>query len=232
VAVSSASGMPNVAPASLATAFGAGLAPQTESAAEPYPTTLGGISLQVVDSTGMVRTAPLLYVSPEQINFQIPAECGAGATTYRIVNGSGDGMSAGGRMQIVAPTLFTANGAGTGVVAATATRRVLPTNINSPVAVFTCPQGPGSCVSVPIDPGLDAPVTVTLYASGLEGPSSDSAVTLTIGGQPVPIESISQSNGIDLVKFGGLLALRGSGEVEVVLSVDGKSSNNAKIDIQ
>jgi Uncharacterized protein conserved in bacteria (DUF2252) len=73
VSVSSASGMPNLAPGSLATAFGNNLAPRTETGTAPYPTSLGGISFQVVDSTGAVRLAPMLYVSPTQINYLVPA---------------------------------------------------------------------------------------------------------------------------------------------------------------
>src|SRR5579862_3821335 len=63
VVVSAASAMPNVAADSLAAALGQGLAAQTATGTAPYPTALGGISLQVVDAAGAVRMAPLLYVS-------------------------------------------------------------------------------------------------------------------------------------------------------------------------
>src|SRR5579863_5018243 len=50
VVVSAASAMPNVAPDSLASVLGQNLAAQTATGTAPYPTSLGGISLQVVDS--------------------------------------------------------------------------------------------------------------------------------------------------------------------------------------
>lgn len=237
VSVSSASLMPNVAPDSLATAFGSNLAPRTETGAAPYPTSLGGISLQVVDSAGAVRLAQLLYVSPSQINYLIPAGTALGTATVNIVNGTGNVLSGTSQIQVVAPALFTANGDGQGVVAATAYRMVAPSGPPFPVQVYQCGPTPGSCVSVPINLGVDTPVFVTLYATGLRGRSSDGAVTVTIGGQAVPVRSISADDdagpqaGIDEVVVGLVLSLRGAGEVDVVLSVDGKSSNAGKINI-
>jgi hypothetical protein len=64
VSVCAASGMPNLAAESLAVAFGSNLASDTESARAPYPMSLDGITLHVVDSAGAGRVAQLLYVSP------------------------------------------------------------------------------------------------------------------------------------------------------------------------
>jgi uncharacterized protein (TIGR03437 family) len=238
VCVSSASGMPNLAADSLATAFGANIGVQTAAATAPYPTSLGGVSFQVVDSAGQMRLAPLLYVSRTQINYLVPAGTAAGTATMSIVNGSGNMPKSTATIQTAAPALFTANGDGKGVVAATAYRTVIPTHITSPVQVFQCGTTPGSCVSVPIDVGVDAPVTVNLFATGLRGRSSDSAVKVTINGQDVPVSSITSVDdtdtmaGVDQVAVPLILSLRGSGEVDVVLSVDGKSSNTARINIQ
>jgi uncharacterized protein (TIGR03437 family) len=238
VNVSSASAMPNIAPDSLATALGSSLAASTETGTAPYPTSLGGISLQVVDGNGVVRLAQLLYVSPTQINYLIPADTPTGLATTNIINGTGSILSSTAQIQTVAPALFTANGDGKGVVAATAFRTAIPTTMTFPVPVFQCGSAPGSCVAVPIDPGLDRPVTIDFYATGLRRRSSDSAVTLTINGQAVPIRSITSpddttaSAGVDIVEVGLSLSLRGSGEVDVVLAVDGASSNVARINIQ
>ncbi len=238
VAVSAASGRPEVAPGSLATLFGASLATQTVAGQAPYPTSLGGISLQIVDSAGTPEAAQLLYVSPDQINFVVPPAAAIGVAAIHIVNGTGMAPSGSMQVQNAAPGLFTANGNGMGVVAATAYRTLIPTSITSPVMVFQCGAQPGSCVSVPIDPGIDTPVTVTLYATGLRNRSSDSAVMLTIGSTSIPIRSISSPDdssalaGIDLMTFPVLLNLRGSGEVDVVLTVDGVESNHGRINIQ
>jgi uncharacterized protein (TIGR03437 family) len=232
VSVSAASGMPNLAPESLATAFGSNLASTTETGAAPYPTSLGGISLQIVDSAGASRPAQLLYVSPSQINYLVPPGTAAGTATANITNSSGNALSGAMQIQTVAPALFTANRTGEGVVAATAYRTVIPSTLASPVPVYICLDAPGSCVSVPIDLGVDTPIYVTLYATGLRGRSSDSAVTVTVGGQSMPVRSISAvDSGIDQVLIGLNLSLRGSGEVDVTIGVDGKVSNTGRINV-
>jgi uncharacterized protein (TIGR03437 family) len=237
VNVSSASGMPNLAPDSLATALGSNLAATTESGTAPYPPTLGGITLQVVDSTGNMRLAPLLMVSSSRIDYLIPAGTAPGLATMNIVDATGNMLNSTAPILPVAPGLFTANGDGHGVVAATA-YRLVDLIIRGPVTVYQCGDTPGSCVGVPIDVGLDAPVYVTLRATGLRGRSSDGALTVTIAGQAVPVQSISSADdsgpdaGIDEVLIGLPLSLRGSGEVRVVISVDGTSSNHGTINIK
>jgi uncharacterized protein (TIGR03437 family) len=238
VSVSAASGMPVLAPESLASAFGANLAAQTETGTAPYPTSLGGVSLQVIDSAGASRLAQLLYVSPSQINYVVPAGTAAGTAQTNIVNGSDNAPGGVMEIQTVAPGLFTANWSGQGVVAATAYRTFIPTTLATPVPVFQCGDTPGSCVSVPIQLGVDTPIFVTLYATGLRGRSSDSAVTVTIGEQSMPVRSISAGDsstplaGIDQVTIGLNLSLRGSGEVDVTIGVDGKTSNAGRINVQ
>src|ERR1700734_1865237 len=60
---------PRVAPGSLASVFGTGLANATDSASGlPLTTSLGGTSVSVAGTL-----APLLYVSATQINFQVPS---------------------------------------------------------------------------------------------------------------------------------------------------------------
>ena len=73
--VSSATGFWPVSAGSFVSAYGVNLAPQVEAAgASPYPTTLGGIRLHVsYRSQPNDILAPLLYVSPTQINYILPA---------------------------------------------------------------------------------------------------------------------------------------------------------------
>lgn len=236
--VSAASGAPSIAPSSLAALFGTNLASRTEMGSAPYGTNLGGIGLQIVDSAGKSEAMRLLYVSSQQINFLVPSDIAAGTATINIINGTGNVLSGTASIERVAPALFTANATGQGVVAASAFATAIPTTITAPVPVFQCGTAPGSCVSVPIDPGVDRPVTITLYATGLRSRSSDSAVKLTIGSLDVPIQSITADNdqgplaGVDEVAFGLGLNLRGIGEVDIYLTVDGIQSNHARINIK
>jgi uncharacterized protein (TIGR03437 family) len=237
VSVSSASGLPNLAADSLATVFGSSLAQTTETGAAPYPTSLGGISLQVVDKNGVLRLAQLLYVSSSQINYLIPAGTAPGLTTTNIVDVAGNILSSTAQIQSVAPGLFTANGNGQGVVSATAYRLVDLVR-SAPVIVYQCLDVPGTCLSVPINLGVDSPVFVTFYTTGLRGRSSDAAVSVSIGGQSVAVRSITSGDdssvaaGLDAILVGLPLSLRGRGEVDVVILVDGTSSNQGTINIQ
>jgi uncharacterized protein (TIGR03437 family) len=69
-----------VAPGSLAAYYGASLAPSAMAASTvPLPTTLNGTSVSV---NGII--AALLYVSPGQINFQVPYEISPGTATVIV----------------------------------------------------------------------------------------------------------------------------------------------------
>ncbi len=82
---STCDGSYTLAPDSLAAAYGSGLAPTTASAtALPLPLALLGESVTVTDSAGVSRTAPLLYVSPTQINYQVPTGTAAGTATVTV----------------------------------------------------------------------------------------------------------------------------------------------------
>jgi uncharacterized protein (TIGR03437 family) len=221
-----------VAPQSLATAIGMNLAMQSAAAvATPWPTTLGGVTIQVTDSASVSRAAGLLFVSSSQINFEIPAGTAPGAAMVLINNGISQ-TSAAIQIQKVAPGLFEINNLG--VAAATAIRLVLATNSQAPVTVFQCVDTPGSCRLVPIDPGVDAPVYLSFYGTGISGRSSLANVTVTIGSVTVPALYAgpqSQFPGLDQVNVPLPLSLHGAGVVNVTVTVDGVTSNPVQIDI-
>src|SRR5580658_8307417 len=74
-----------VSPGSLVSIFGTNLAPQTTAAsAIPLPQSLAGVSVQIDNIA-----APLLYVSANQINAQIPWEVAASGSVSVIVTNNG-----------------------------------------------------------------------------------------------------------------------------------------------
>jgi uncharacterized protein (TIGR03437 family) len=219
-----------VAPDSLASLYGANLAPGVAQAAlQPLPLALGGVTLSVTDAAGATRTAPLVYVSPVQINFVVPDGTAPGLATLVV---SGQTFTA--AVQPVAPTLFSMNGAGSGVAAATGIR-VQAANpvLQSSVPVFQCAGS--SCVSVPIALGADTPVYVSFYGTGIRNRSSLANVAMTINGISVPGLYAGPApgfTGLDQVNAGLVLSLRGSGESNVVLTVDGLAANTVTINVQ
>jgi uncharacterized protein (TIGR03437 family) len=199
----------------------------------PLPTELAGVSVQVADSNGGVHLAPLYRVSPTAIEYMLPAATAAGTATVTLLYGGvpSDAMTQA-QVQTVAPALFSANGDGQGAAEASAVRMVIPTRFQSPVTVFQCGDQPGSCTAVPIDPGVDAPVTLTFYGTGIRGAQT---LTATIGGADSQVTFAGPDPtrpGVDEVIVPLSLALRGKGLVDVVVTADGAVSNAVQINIQ
>jgi uncharacterized protein (TIGR03437 family) len=101
-----ASGESKGAPGMLLSVFGAGLAGTAQSvSASPLPFSAGSVTATVNN-----LAAPLLYVSPNQVNLQIPYEVGAGPAVLGIDN---NGQVAGFQFQVApsAPAIY-ADGSG------------------------------------------------------------------------------------------------------------------------
>ena len=108
--VNAASYENSLAPGTWAAAFGTQLSPSTaKAAAVPLPYSLAGVSVTV----GGVN-APLLFVSPGQVNFLIPFEAPVGAKVPVVVT-TGEGGSSTTNLMLGrnAPAIFTRNSQGT-----------------------------------------------------------------------------------------------------------------------
>jgi uncharacterized protein (TIGR03437 family) len=214
----------------IASIFGKTLASTTatNTSTQP-PTTLGGDTVMVKDSAGTDRASPLFFVSPGQINIQIPLGSANGSANIRVLNGT----------QVVATTTITLTSTAPGLffvgantAAATAARYI---NGQAPTAVtvFQCSDAL-HCPTVPIDltPGA---VYVSLYATGLHYVTASNVVSCTIGGVTVPVLYAGDQGtypGLDQVNVQLIQALAGLGEVDVVLTVDGVASNAVRINIR
>ena len=231
---SAASPSAAISPASLVSLFGQNLAATTAQASSlPLPTSLGGITLTVTDSAGVAQNARLHYVSPGQINFLLPDNVAGGSATFAVAGGSAP-MSFTGEVLPVAPALFSMSGTGAGVAAALAVAvQAANPQVQSPVPVFQC--GATGCASVPIALGVDRPVYVSFYGTGIRNRSSQANVTVTINGTSLPVLYAGPAPnfaGLDQVNVALPLALRGSGESRVFLTMDGQTSNTVTINIQ
>src|SRR5262249_42535765 len=153
--VSAASFNGPLAPESIVALFGLALADSTRVAdSVPLPTRLNGVEIKVRGINAVERSASLFFVSPEQINFQVPAGTALGnATVFVSFNGltvpSGSVQIAG-----VAPGLSAANAKGQGVAAAVALRlKAEGTKSYEPVTQFD--QAQNKFAPVPIDLGAE-----------------------------------------------------------------------------
>ncbi|MGA3242564.1 MAG: hypothetical protein ABSG03_40495 [Bryobacteraceae bacterium] len=91
-----------IAPGSVASLFGGNLAAGTAVApASPLPQTLGGVSVMLGE-----RLLPLFFVSPSQMNFQLPADVQPGAATLTVVSAGTANVTATFTVVQDAPGLF------------------------------------------------------------------------------------------------------------------------------
>jgi uncharacterized protein (TIGR03437 family) len=104
---------PPIAPGGLATIFGTDLADTTLAAEDPLPTELGGVRVKFDG-----YEAPLFYVSPTQINVQVPLELTGYSTSVSVEKATPDGtvVSAAVPAGLAdgAPGILTQNGTGEG----------------------------------------------------------------------------------------------------------------------
>ncbi|MGH9834598.1 MAG: hypothetical protein ACRD9Y_16400 [Blastocatellia bacterium] len=232
--VSAASFSPEgLASEAIVAAFGANLAPEVQVAtAIPLPTSLAGTSVIVRDSAGIERLAPLFFVSPAQVNYQIPPGTTIGSAMVTIANSGGAVSASTGVIVRVGPGLFVANGNGQGVAAAVAVRvKADGSQSFEPVATFD--QAQNRFVPVPIDlgPPTDT-VVLVLFGTGLRNRSAQSAVNVKLGGVDAAVQYASAAPGfvgLDQVNVVAPRALAGRGEIDVALTADGRAANMLRL---
>ena len=222
------------APAAIMSLFGTGLAEGTETAATtPLPTTLAGTNVTVTDSEGVSSMAELFFVSGGQINFLIPEGTSLGLATVTVTREDGISGTITVELEAVGPALFSANADGMGVAAAVAVTADA-TGSSTIQSVVQCHTALVGCGALPLDLGSEGDqVFLVLFGTGIRGRSSLSAVSATVGGEDVPVLFAGPQGGfvgLDQVNLGPLpRSLIGRGEVEIVLTVDGKEANTVTV---
>jgi len=235
VSAASFSGPP-LASESIVAAFGLGLATTTQAATTlPLPTSLAGTTVKVKDSAGTERLAPLFFVSPNQVNYQIPPGTAAGTATITITSEAGAVSTGTAQIAAAAPSLFTANASGQGVAAAVALRvKADGSQSYEPVAQFDAAQN--KYVSRPIDLGPETDqVYLLLFGTGIRYRSTLSAVSARIGTIDAPALYAGAQGGfvgLDQVNVRLPRSLIGQGEIDLVLAVDGQNANMVRVNIQ
>ena|GEM_PF-1139661 len=212
---------------SLASLFGVQIASRDQLAVNlPLPLQLAGRRVQVTDSQSVRREAKLLFVSPSQINFLVPADVAEGTARIDVVDGFRIPLASG-RTQIrrVAPALFSADASGSGVAAALwvetderGRQTVAP--------AFACESG--RCVERRLRSSAGA--ALVLFGSGIRGRAELSAVRVLFGSRPGRVlyaGDQSQFEGLDQINVEPPPDLAGA--VDVVVQIDGLTSNAVRV---
>lgn len=220
-----------LAPDSLAVALGTNLSLYPLLATGAPPLTLNGTVVKVKDSQCVERFAPLFFVAPTQVNYLVPAGTATGAATVTVFNEAGAVSVGTVQINQVAPSLFTANSDGRGTAAASVLRVQADGTQGYERAVqfdFSLSRH----VPVPIDLSVaDDQVFLLLFGTGLRYRTALSQVSATIGGVPVEVLYVGAQGllGLDQINLRLSRSLAGRGEVEVVLTVEGKRANVVKV---
>ncbi len=208
-----------VAPESIASVFGTNLATTTVSSTGAIlANSLAGTSVYV---NGVA--APLFFVSPGQINFQIPERTVPGPAVV-IVRNSNAGLIARAVVNVTATGagIFTRLANGKGAPAAIATA---DGGLTFPIALSNADGTPGE---------IQVGNIAVFFGTGLRFRSS-AVVTATAGGvELTPSYAGLQGSliGLDQINLTIPESLRGKGETDLVFNIDGKATNAVRIKVK
>jgi uncharacterized protein (TIGR03437 family) len=221
-AVTDAAGYgPRVAPGSLATIFGAGLAASTEQAsATPLLTSLGGTTVTIGGTA-----VPLIYVSPAQIDFQVPYATTAGTQTLVVTSGGSASSAFSFLVVSQAPAIFQYGTnhavAQDGNAAATVNASTAPAASGSVITVYLTGQG---AVNHPVADGTETPSSPLATATA--------TATATIGVQSATVEFLGLSPGfVGLAQANIKVPDLPTGDYPLVINVGGIVSASAVISV-
>lgn len=222
----------SLAPGSLAFALGQGLATGVpDEILGPLPTSWEGTSLAIVDSAGVTTPAPLVFVSADQVTFQIPSTVATGNAQVKITGGGSVQTASNVVIGSSAPALFTVNGAG--LAAAYAVRVSGGSQVVEPAYAV---NSSGGFSATPISLGSGSDQTyLSLFGTGLEGPGIAANTTVTINGVTAPVVYIGPQGsvpGLDQINVQVPASLAGKGNVNIQLKVNSTLANQVQVTIQ
>jgi uncharacterized protein (TIGR03437 family) len=208
-----------LAPGELFSIFGTNLASTTASAASvPLPMTLANTSVTVNG-----KPAPLVFVSPTQINAQIPYEVTETDPAYPLpgvvvtTNGVASLKSAGATLLDSAPGIFQYG-----------TNRAVVQNQDNSINATDKPAKVGSTIIVYLTGGGEVDHKVATGTAALSNPLSRlvQPITATIGGQPATVSFAGLTPGfVGLVQVNLVVPALAAGSYPVVLKAGAFTSN-------
>ncbi|MDQ6663866.1 MAG: hypothetical protein M3Z23_05695, partial [Acidobacteriota bacterium] len=219
--VNAASFQPDkIAPGSIISLFGTNLAQGTASALDvPLPKSLGGVSLSV---KGVA--APLFYVSPTQINAQIPFEAAPGPTSLILsVAGTNSPTTTFIGTESTAPGLFQYG-----------QNRAVVQNQDGSVNDMAHSAVPGTVITAYLTGQGTVDNPVATGSSAPDAPLSRpmALVASSIGGQGAQVEFAGLAPGfVGLLQVNLRVPVMPAGEFPLVITIGGVASNAAVITV-
>lgn len=223
------------APGSIASIFGERLAPGVFHAASlPLPTLLGDVRVELVHHQGFSASAPLFFVSPQQINYLVPVGFPEGITEVRVHRAGLLSASFPSFVQSHQPSLFSANSDGKGAPAGEFLRVHGQTGARVSDTLAECSGGAGACTPRPLSFGsAEETLFLVLYGTGFSALGGLAAVS--IDGQALPVEFTGPQGsfvGLDQINVRVPRSFAGRGAVTLNVSFAGLSANPLVVNFQ
>jgi uncharacterized protein (TIGR03437 family) len=223
-------GVNTIAQGGLAFAQGQSIAAAASGIMAPLPISFGGTTVNIKDSKGNTLPAPLAYVSPSQITFQVPAAAATGSATVTITSTGSTQTVSNVQIAAVSPAVFTLDGLG--VAAGWATR--VPATGAPVIEPVVVANSLGSYSPTPVSMGSATDkVYLSFYATGASAAGlANTSVTVNGLNCPVLYAGPGGYAGIDQINCQLPATLAGSGTVPVQLTAGGIAANTVEIVIQ
>ncbi|MEP7270579.1 MAG: hypothetical protein ABI882_03705 [Acidobacteriota bacterium] len=222
-------------PGGIMAAFGNSLAVGIQSAASlPLPTILDGTRVTIRDQTGVDHAAALFFVSPQQVNFEIPDNVAPGPAMVTVESGDGTISSLTLTIISVAPGIFSANFDGEGPASGFALHAIGNDRIYESTAMFDAMTGRYITAPSKFGPPPEE-LYLVLFGTGFRRRTDLTAVTVTLGNVAGDVAYAGTHEvfvGLDQINVRLPRILEGRGEVEVVVRVDGLTANTVRIRFQ
>ncbi|MBI1788281.1 MAG: CHRD domain-containing protein [Acidobacteria bacterium] len=219
----SAAGPASVAPAGLISIYGGNLAAVGTNldgwAGDTVPAFLNGVQVTIGG-----KSAPIIYVSPGQINAQVPVDVGMGAQQVVVNNGTSTGPSFMATVAAAAPALFTASGSAVALKSA-----------DSSLVTSDNPAGAGDILLIyATGLGQTRPPLATGAVVGNQPPAETGPVTVSIGGQNADVmSSIAAPGSVGVYQVTARMpAGVAPGNAAVVMRMGAASSNTATLAVR
>jgi uncharacterized protein (TIGR03437 family) len=204
-----------LSPGAAITIIGTNLSTTTAQYASTPPTTLGGTTVSING-----QSIPLFYVSPTQINGQLPFEIPAGPATVTVTTNGVPSSASSIAVAAAGPGIFLVG-----------VNRAAVTNPDYSVNASGNPAAPGDSVTIyftgvgPLDNAV-----ATGAPAPLDGPLSRATmpVSVTIGGRSATVLYVGLTPGyIGLAQANVVVPSLPDGDYPVVINIGGKLSNSA-----
>jgi len=209
-----------ISPGALATIFGSNFLFVNASAGLPLPSTLSGVQVSING-----RFAPVLYVSPTQVNFQVPWETATGTANVVLSRNGATSNTVTVPVLSAAPGLFIES-SGAAVVQNQDYSLNQPTNpaaAGSVIIAYFTGSGP---LSGTVADGYASPSSPLLQ--------STSPYSAMIGSAPAQVQFAGLSPGFVGLAQANIVIPAGtvSGTYPLTITIDGQASNSGNVSVQ